>query len=82
MCLLFTDAVSLRVDIIQKTWQLLLTVFLVFVMTLMVFPGLTSEVQNCAVKTWSPVILVFVFNLFDFIGRVSESIISTCVMQA
>ena len=55
---------------IMKLWKLLLTVFIVFKVTLLVFPGITSQVQNCSISDWSPVILVLAFNTTDFISRV------------
>ena len=65
------DGFKLRVRLIMEQWRLLLTVFLVFKVTLMVFPGITSLVQFCAISDWSPVIMVLAFNMADFISRVS-----------
>ena len=62
--------VKLRVKLILSQWRLLLMVFLVFNVTLMVFPGISSEVQYCDIKDWSPVIMVLAFNFTDFISRV------------
>ena len=68
--------VKLRVKLIMKQWRLLLTVFLVFNVTLMVFPGITSEVQYCAISDWTPVIMVLAFNFTDFISRVRYDFIT------
>ena len=62
---------KLRVKVILKLWKLLLALFLIFKVTLLVFPGITTDVQYCAIRDWSPVILVLVFNTSDFTGRVS-----------
>ena len=74
MMLLPLDSVQLRVKLIMELildqWKLLVTVFLVFNVTLMVFPGITSQVQYCDIKDWTPVIMVLAFNLTDFISRV------------
>ena len=64
------DSVKLRLKLIIEQWRLMLTVFLVFNVTLMVFPGITSQVQYCDIKDWSPVIMVLAFNFTDFISRV------------
>jgi len=43
--------------------------------TLMLFPGLVSEVWYNPIGDWTPVLLVAVFNLTDFIAKVKFSIV-------
>ena len=46
-------------------------IFVAYLVTLMVFPGLISEVQYDPIGTWTPVLLVTVFNFTDLIAKVS-----------
>lgn len=59
-----------RLSIIKEIWQLIIAVFSSYLITLLVFPGLVSEVQYCPIGDWVPVILVTVFNVTDFIAKV------------
>ena len=49
----------------------MLTISVVYFVTLLLFPGLLSEVKGPAFRDdWLPVILIAIFNLFDFVGKV------------
>ena len=67
---LVPEAVVLRVKLIGLIWRLMVAIFMNYVVTLLVFPGLVSEVQYCRVGDWMPVILITVFNFTDFIAKV------------
>lgn len=60
----------MRLEILAEIWQLVVAVFSSFLITLLVFPGLVSEVQNCAIGDWTPVVLVTVFSVSDLITKV------------
>lgn len=53
-----------------EIWQLLVAVFSNSLITLLVFPGLVSEVQHCGIGDWTPVVLVTVFSVTDLITKV------------
>ena len=55
----------------REIWKLIVAVFSSFLITLVVFPGLISEVQFCRIGNWAPVILVTVFSASDFTAKVS-----------
>lgn len=55
----------------REIWQLIVAIFVAYVVTLMLFPGIISEVQYDPIGTWTPVLLVAVFNLTDLIAKVS-----------
>ena len=59
-----------RLGIMAEIWQLLVAVFSIFLVTLLVFPGLVSEVQHCSIGDWAPIILVTVFNVTDLAAKV------------
>ena len=48
----------------------MLTGFYMFLITLLLYPGLTTLVQDCSIGDWLPVILVTLFNAADLIGKV------------
>lgn len=68
---LFEDGIILRVKIIRKVWKLILPVFLIFFGTLLVFPGLVADVQDCRIGDWPTIILITLFSVSDTISRVS-----------
>lgn len=45
---------------------------LAYFVTLSLFPGIESEVPSCQLRSWMPVLLISVFNLFDFLGKVNS----------
>jgi len=46
------------------------SICIVYFVTLSLFPGIESEIVSCRLGSWMPVVLIAVFNLFDFIGKV------------
>ena len=44
--------------------------FLTYAVTLSLFPGIESDIVSCDLGTWMPVIVMAVFNAFDFLGKV------------
>ena len=65
-----------------EIWQLLVAVSGTYFITLLVFPGLVSQVQYCSIGDWTPILLVTVFNVPDLIAKVatitSNIYIRTC----
>lgn len=58
---------------VAKTiWSYMLSIGMAYFVTLCLFPGIESEVISCDLKSWMPVLLMAIFNLFDFIGKVSR----------
>lgn len=52
----------------------MLSIGLAYFLTLLIFPGLLTEIRDDDGRFsngWLPVILIALFNLFDFIGKVS-----------
>lgn len=65
----------MRFRILKKIWKYALQVFMIFFVTLLIFPGLSSIVQDCSITNWPPVILTAVFSFMDFISRVSYTLL-------
>ena len=49
-------------------------ILVAFFVTLFLFPGIISEIQYCDIKDWMPVILITIFNLSDFIAKVTAQL--------
>lgn len=45
------------------------SIFVCYYITLLLFPGILAEVQNCTLGLWTPVLLIATFNLTDFIAK-------------
>ena len=61
----------MRYEVSKTVWPFMLSIGLAYFVTLCLFPGIESEVISCKIGSWMPIILMGVFNLFDFIGKVS-----------
>ena len=51
----------------------MISIGLAYFVTLCLFPGIESEIISCRLHSWMPIILITIFNLFDFIGKVRNS---------
>ena len=65
----FVKGLWTRWIVVTQIWKLMIAIFANYFVTLLVFPGLVSEVQFCQIGDWMPVILIAVFNLFDFVAK-------------
>lgn len=55
----------------KAIWQLALSVFLVYTITLAIFPGfLAEDVSSEHLGSWYPVLLITAFNIADAVGKV------------
>ncbi len=59
----------IRWTVVQQIWKLMVAIFANYFVTLLVFPGLVSEVQYCPIGDWMPIILIAVFNATDFVAK-------------
>jgi solute carrier family 29 (equilibrative nucleoside transporter), member 1/2/3 len=52
-----------------------LAIFILYVVTLSIFPGfITEDVHSQILKDWYPILLIFSYNLFDLIGKCLTSL--------
>ena len=65
-----TEGCRSRYRVAQIVWPYMLSIAVTYFVTLCLFPGIESEVISCRLHSWMPVVLIAVFNLFDFIGKV------------
>ena len=60
-----------RLLVCRKIWPYMLGIFLNYMVTLSLFPGIESEIQSCLLGDWMPVILLATFNITDILGKVT-----------
>ena len=65
----FMRGLKIRWVVVKQIWSLMIAIFANYFVTLLVFPGLVSEVQFCEIGDWMPVILIAVFNATDFVSK-------------
>jgi len=66
----FADGLVARLEVSKCVWSYMASICIVYFVTLSLFPGIESEIVSCRLGSWMPVVLIAVFNLFDFIGKV------------
>jgi len=59
------------VGLLRRLWKEALVVFLVFFVTLSLFPSMTAQINTTTPlsQSWFSVLMVFTFQVFDFVGR-------------
>ena len=65
----FVDGLRIRWAIVKQIWKLMIAIYVNYFVTLLLFPGLVSEVQYCRIGDWTPIILIAVFNVTDFVAK-------------
>lgn len=60
----------MRALVVRQIWPLIVAVFANDFVTLLLFPGLISEVQYCTIGDWMPVVLITLFNTMDLVAKV------------
>ncbi|KAK3891418.1 hypothetical protein Pcinc_004717 [Petrolisthes cinctipes] len=58
----------------RNVWQYMLSIALAYFVTLCLYPGIETEVVSCYLHSWMPVVMMAIFNLFDFIGKILASV--------
>ncbi|XP_070580533.1 equilibrative nucleoside transporter 4-like isoform X2 [Ptychodera flava] len=66
--------VMLRYEASRTVWTYMLSIGVAYFVTLCLFPGIETEVINCTLGEWMPVILMALFNGFDFVGKIIAAI--------
>lgn len=69
----FAMKLDARFQVVSLTWPFMVSIFLAYLITLSLFPGIETEVISCDFKSWMPVLLMFTFNLTDFLGKILSS---------
>ena len=69
---IFAGGVVARWHVSRNVWQYMLSIALAYFVTLCLYPGIETEIVSCRLHSWMPVIMMAVFNLFDFFGKVGN----------
>ncbi|KAK2508132.1 hypothetical protein MC885_013505 [Smutsia gigantea] len=59
-----------RYVVARVIWAHMLSIAVTYFITLCLFPGLESEIRHCVLGEWLPILLMAVFNLSDFVGKI------------
>lgn len=59
----------------RSVWQYMLSIALAYFVTLCLYPGIETEIVSCYLHSWMPVVMMAIFNLFDFIGKVMSQVV-------
>lgn len=62
-----------RYVVARVIWADMLSIAVTYFITLCLFPGLESEIRHCVLGEWLPILLMAVFNLSDFVGKVGAA---------
>uniref|UniRef100_A0A2K6ENV3 Equilibrative nucleoside transporter 4 n=1 Tax=Propithecus coquereli TaxID=379532 RepID=A0A2K6ENV3_PROCO len=59
-----------RYVVARVIWADMLSIAVTYFITLCLFPGLESEIRHCMLGEWLPILIMAVFNLSDFVGKI------------
>ncbi|XP_036097287.1 equilibrative nucleoside transporter 4 isoform X1 [Molossus molossus] len=59
-----------RYLVARVIWADMLSIAVTYFITLCLFPGLESEIRHCVLGEWLPILIMAVFNLSDFVGKI------------
>ncbi|XP_053550254.1 equilibrative nucleoside transporter 4 [Bombina bombina] len=66
----FRDMMLQRYLVLRVIWAYMLSIAVTYFITLCLFPGLESEIRNCTLGEWLPILIMAIFNLSDFVGKI------------
>lgn len=66
----FRSGLDSRWRVAQAIYPYMVCIALAYCVTLSLYPGIESEIISCSLKSWMPVLLMFMFNTSDVIGKV------------
>lgn len=61
-----------RYVVSRLIWTYMLSIAVTYSITLCLFPGLESEIRNPTLGEWLPILIMAIFNMSDFVGKVSR----------
>lgn len=68
----FRSGLDARWRVAQAIYPYMVCIALAYCVTLSLYPGIESEIISCNLKSWMPILLMFMFNTSDVIGKVRE----------
>lgn len=70
----FRSGLDSRWRVAQTIYPYMVCIALAYCVTLSLYPGIESEIVSCRLMGWMPILLMFVFNTSDVIGKVNKYI--------
>ncbi|XP_044160424.1 equilibrative nucleoside transporter 4 [Bufo gargarizans] len=70
----FRDMMFHRYLVLRVIWAYMLSITVTYFITLCLFPGLESEIRNCTMGEWLPILIMAIFNLSDFVGKILAAV--------
>ncbi|CAI5514671.1 unnamed protein product [Closterium sp. Naga37s-1] len=58
-------------EVMQQIWPYAVSLSIVYIVTLSIFPGFIAELQSDALGSWYPILLIGMYNVFDFFGKMA-----------
>lgn len=65
----FKNGFESRRKVSELIYPYMVSIALAYCVTLSLYPGIESEIMSCTYRTWMPVLLMFIFNMSDLIGK-------------
>ncbi|KAJ8344804.1 hypothetical protein SKAU_G00289970 [Synaphobranchus kaupii] len=59
-----------RYVVSRVIWTYMLSIAVTYFITLCLFPGLESEIRNDMLGDWLPILVMAIFNMSDFVGKI------------
>lgn len=66
----FRSGLDARWRVAQTIYPYMVCIALAYCVTLSLYPGIESEILSCNLQGWMPILLMFMFNTSDVIGKV------------
>ncbi|XP_051789726.1 equilibrative nucleoside transporter 4 isoform X1 [Erpetoichthys calabaricus] len=66
----FRDMILHRYVVSRVIWAYMLSIAVTYFITLCLFPGLESEIRNKTLGEWLPILIMAIFNMSDFVGKI------------
>nr|XP_015216083.1 PREDICTED: equilibrative nucleoside transporter 4 isoform X1 [Lepisosteus oculatus] len=64
------DMILHRYIVSRVIWTYMLSIAVTYFITLCLFPGLESEIRNHTLGEWLPILIMAIFNMSDFVGKI------------
>ncbi|XP_076123192.1 equilibrative nucleoside transporter 4 [Alosa pseudoharengus] len=68
------DMILHRYVVSRVIWTYMLSIAITYFITLCLFPGLESEIRNPTLGEWLPILIMAIFNMADFVGKILAAI--------
>ncbi|XP_052406120.1 equilibrative nucleoside transporter 4-like [Carassius gibelio] len=63
-----------RYAVARVIWTYMLSIAVTYFITLCLFPGLESEIRNVTLGEWLPILIMAIFNISDFVGKILAAV--------